>query len=265
VPSASTAGTGASAAIAGFVAAPHAGAAFDAALGAAEACLRNAQTALQTPDAPAELATRALAAYGAPLQRAFVIATTLAATARGRADAPIVAAAIVSCALAGRGEADVVAALAVGREIAARLTHALSLDPPWDAVAVISRIGAAGAAARAAALDADAARNAIGLAATQATGLGAVEGTAAGALAYGKAAADAVEAALLAANGFTAAAASLEGRRGLAALMASRFDETTISDGLGRVGCPRRREPLSKAIATQPLSRYSFAARSQLN
>ena len=220
----SRAAVGASEAVATFVAGRHAGPEFDDALGTARARLIAALTALQTPTATSELASRALASYGTPLRRVFAEATTLAAAARG--DAPIVAAALASSELAGRGETDVIEAIAVGREVAARLERALSLDAPWNATAVVAGIGAAAAAARAMGLDVDAARHAIGLAATQAAGLGVVDGTPADALAC--------EAALLARHGFTAASASLEGRRGLAALMASNVDEAALCDDLGR-------------------------------
>jgi hypothetical protein len=229
----SRATVGASEAVARFVAGPHAGAAFDDALSAARTRLVAALTALEAPTVTSELASRALASYGTPLRRAFAEATTLAAAPAARADAPIVAAALASSELAGRGETDVIEAIAVGREVAARLEHALALDAPWNATAVVAGIGAAAAAARAMGLDADAARHAIGLAATQAAGLGVVDATPADALARGKAAADAVEAALLARHGFTAASASLEGRRGLAALMASNFDEAALCEDLG--------------------------------
>jgi 2-methylcitrate dehydratase MmgE/PrpD-like protein len=229
-----TSHAGASQSVAEFVAAAHAGAEFDAALRPARALLTAARTALQTPTAESDLASRALASYGTPLRRTFADATTLAATPDGRGDAPIVAAALASGELLGRSDTDIAEAIAVGREVAARLERALAFDAPWDAVAVSAGIGAAAAAARAAGLDSAAARDAIGIAATQAASLGAVEGTPAAALACGKAAADAVEAALLALHGFTAASASLEGRRGLAALMASGFDEAALCDGLGR-------------------------------
>lgn len=49
----------------------------------------------------------------------------------------------------------------------------------------------------------------------------------------GKAAADAIEAALIAKHGFTSAPASIDGRRGLAALMAYRFDAASVVDGIG--------------------------------
>jgi 2-methylcitrate dehydratase MmgE/PrpD-like protein len=219
--------------LAQFVAGPHAGAAFDDALRAARTYLLDARRALQTPSATSELASRALASYGAPLRRTFTAAVVLSGAAGDRTDAAIVAAAVSSSELVGRSETDVVEAIAIGREVATRLDRALTFDAPWDAAGVIAGIGAAAAAARAAGLDAGSARNAIGLAATQATGLGVAEGTPAAALAIGKAAADAVEAALLARNGFTAASAALEGRRGLAALMASRFDATLLCDALG--------------------------------
>jgi 2-methylcitrate dehydratase PrpD len=225
---------GSSELLARFVAGPQAGAAFDDALRAARACLVDARKALQTPSATSELASRALGSYGAPLRRAFTSAVVLAGATGGPTIAAIVAAAVSSSELAGRAETDVVEAIAIGREVAARLDRALTLDAPWDAAAVIAGVAAAAAAARAAGLGAEPARNAIGLASTQAAGLGVVEGTPVAALTTGKAAADAVEAALLAQNGFTAAPAALEGRRGLAALMASRFDAAVLSDELGR-------------------------------
>ena len=83
------------------------------------------------------------------------------------------------------------------------------------------------------ALDAVCTRNALGVAATQAAGLALNANEAMEALETGKAAADAIEAALLAKHGFTSAPASIDGRRGLAALMAYRFDATAIIDELG--------------------------------
>ena len=61
-------------------------------------------------------------------------------------------------------------------------------------------------------------RNALSLCATQAAGLRAAAGTDAGPLQAGKAAFNAVEAALLARAGFTGATEPLDGRRGLFAL-----------------------------------------------
>ena len=75
------------------------------------------------------------------------------------------------------------------------------------------------ATARLFGLDAERARHALGLAATQATGLGVAEPASTGDIARGKAAFDALEGAALARAGFTSAPASIEGRRGLIALM----------------------------------------------
>jgi 2-methylcitrate dehydratase PrpD len=226
----------ASEALAAFIASPHAGAGFDAAMETARTRIAAARSALREPSAAAELANRALPPYGGPLRHAFaygVILAEAAVTDTGNSTDSRADAAIVAAALALAGDALAAEAVAIGCEVAARLRRALAFDAAWDAGAVTAGIGAAAAAARAAGLDAAAARDAIGLAATQAAGLGAVCGTAAGALGCGKAAADALEAAQLARAGFTAAPASLEGRRGLAALMASRFDPAVLLEGLG--------------------------------
>jgi len=226
----------ASEAVARFVVAPPAGVGFDAARRAARTSLLTARAALHVPSKNSASASRALASYGAPLRRAFGAGTSLAGVSE---DAAIVAAAVATSELSARGHADaddviVIEAIAIGREIARQLARTITFDAPWDAAAVVAGIGAAAAAAHAAALDEDATRHALGLAATQAAGLGAIKGTPAAAFACGKAAADAVEAALLAHNGFTAASSSLEGRRGLAALMASHFDEAALCEDLGR-------------------------------
>jgi hypothetical protein len=220
---------GASESVARFAVAAHGGTAFDVALRAAGARLAAARSALTRPTQTSTLAARALAPYGPTLRRAFVEATVLAQSPATRADA-----AIVAVALTADDESAALEAIAIGCEVAARLGRSLALDAAWDAGVVSARLGAAAAAARALGLDAAAARHAVGLAATQAAGLGIVQGSAAGELSYGKAAADAVEGAVLARHGFTSAAAALEGRRGLAALMAATFDRAALSDDLGR-------------------------------
>ncbi len=216
---------GASATLAAFVAAPHAGPAFDAVRESARARIEPARAALQRAGANAS-----------PLDRAFATGAALAG-----ADAPIVAAAL--CAGEFAGGHDVAESIAVGREIAARLRRAVHFDSPWDATAVCAAIGATAAAACATGLDAAAARDAIGVAATQANGLGVVTATPAARIACGKAAADALEAVALARAGFTAAPASIEGRRGLAALMASRLDVAALCDGLGERWASAEDEP----------------------
>jgi 2-methylcitrate dehydratase PrpD len=231
---------GVSEALAEFTVAAHAGAGFEHAAAAARALLRSADAppAADRPETAAEQQQRAAvrnavgAAYAPPMLRAFDAAHVASARC-SRSDGAIVTAALAAASLRGADETVQARAVAVGREVTHRLRSALRLDPAWDATAVTSRIGAAAAAACAAGLDAGAARHAIGIAATQASGLGVAEGGLAGALACGKIAGDAVEAAVLAGHGFTSAAASLEGRRGLAPLMASAFDARAVTEGLG--------------------------------
>jgi 2-methylcitrate dehydratase PrpD len=114
------------------------------------------------------------------------------------------------------------AATAVGYRVAELVAAALGsghVAIGWSVAATAGTIGAAAAAGRLLGLDSVALRNMLGLAATQAAGLVAATGTDAGPLQLGKAAANAVEAALLAAGGFTSAAQPLEGRRGMVAVM----------------------------------------------
>ncbi|WP_255955625.1 MmgE/PrpD family protein [Streptomyces odontomachi] len=115
-------------------------------------------------------------------------------------------------------------AVAVGHEVADRVAAALGPTHSaagWDVRATAGQLGACAAAGRLCDLDEDTLRHAVGLCATQAAGLTAAAGTDAEALALGKAAANAVEAVLLAQCGFTSSAEPLEGRRGLFAVMSS--------------------------------------------
>jgi 2-methylcitrate dehydratase PrpD len=118
----------------------------------------------------------------------------------------------------------VIDAIAVGYKaaglVAADLTAARQAG--WSLPATAGLVGAGVAAARVARLSAAQVRNALGLCATQAAGLARLEGTSAAAVQVGKAAADAVEAVLLSRSGFTSSAQSLEGRRGLYALLSAQ-------------------------------------------
>jgi 2-methylcitrate dehydratase PrpD len=130
---------------------------------------------------------------------------------------------VAVCAVAtalGQEADDTADAMAIGYEVADRLVRDLAgaAEAGWSASAVADRIGAGAAAARALRLPAAAARNAVGLCATQAADLAKAEG-AASELQAGKAAADAIEAAFLSRCGFTSPPQSLEGRRGLFALL----------------------------------------------
>lgn len=219
-----------SGALAAFAVAPHQGPAF------VEACARAHE--LYVRASAVRPAADVLDGFAsAPMRRALALGTALAADPALADGAATLAAALVMAGAHETGEASTVAAIAVGREVERRIVAAIADDAfarVWDVAAVGGRLGAVVAAARLGSLTAGAARHALGLAATQAAGTAAERGTPAGALALGKAAADALEAVALARHGFTAPAFPLEGRRGLAALMADRFDPETILDGLGR-------------------------------
>ncbi|OXI30273.1 hypothetical protein CFB89_24090 [Burkholderia sp. AU16741] len=134
-------------------------------------------------------------------------------------------------------ELEMAQAAAVGIEAAARLLGAVDSDAfraRWNVASAIGVLGAVLAAARLYRLDETCARHALGIAATQAAGLAHNVTHDMGALETGKAVADAIEAALIAKHGFTSAQASIDGRRGLAALMAYRFDAASIVDMIGR-------------------------------
>jgi 2-methylcitrate dehydratase PrpD len=149
---------------------------------------------------------------------------------------PVVCAALAAGDAAGAAGAVVLDAIVAGTEIAVRVAASLGsghVERGWDVDGTCGRLGAAVAAARVFALNAERTRNAIGVAATEAGGLRVAGGTPTAAYVRGLAAADGIEAALLARYGFTGAPQGIEGRRGLAALMAPSFDANAIVDGLG--------------------------------
>ena len=156
------------------------------------------------------------------------------------ADGATVATPVVCAALAAGEAADVsgaavIDAVIAGVEVALRVERALRghVERGWDVRGTCGRLGAAIAAARAFGLQRGAVHHAFGLAATSAGGLRAAAGTMTEAYVVGSAAADGIEAALLARAEFTAAPAALEGRRGFAALMATSFDTETLVAALG--------------------------------
>ncbi len=170
---------------------------------------------------------------GTPVERALVAARDAGILPEGPA-----LAAFASAVAAVSGEAAVDAQTAIVCAAAAALGEsraepvAVGLDATglvaiglpdaaargWSVPVIAATIGATVAAGLMLGLPESRLRAAIGIAATQATGLTAAEGTGAGALQAGKAAFNAVEAAQLAAAGFTSSAQPLEGRRGLYAL-----------------------------------------------
>ena len=170
---------------------------------------------------------------------------------------PVVCAALVAGEAAGASGAAVIDAVIAGVEIALRVERALGghAERGWDVRGTCGRLGAAIAAARTFGLQRGAVRNAFGLAATSAGGLRAAAGTMTEAYVVGSAAADGIEAALLARAEFTAAPAALEGRRGFAALMATSFDMETLLAALGErfalgefAALPASAPPVSPAV-----------------
>ena len=167
-----------------------------------------------TPGGPAHAVRAAMPA--GPALTAWV--TGAAAAAAPAPDDPAMA--MVVCAAARALGDDCLAAIAAGLEGAALVESGLNglASPGWSVQTVAAGIGAGLAAGVMLGLPEDQLRNALGVCATQAAGLRAAAGTDAGPLQAGKAAFNAVEAALLAREGFTGPAEPLDGRRGLFAL-----------------------------------------------
>ncbi|SMG50994.1 MmgE/PrpD family protein [Paraburkholderia susongensis] len=168
--------------------------------------------------------------------RAWLLGAILAKQTPASTATPILAAVIATGSKLAASDDEIAAAAAIGIEAAARLLAAVDNDEfraRWNGSSAVGILGAALALARLHRLDAARTRHALGIAATQAAGLARNEGQPMSAIETGKAAADAIEAVLLAKHGFTSAPASIDGRRGFAALMAYRFDEASIIEGLG--------------------------------
>ena len=149
---------------------------------------------------------------------------------------PVVCAALTAGEAAHAAGAVVLDAIVAGTEVAVRLAASLGsshVDRGWATEGTCGRIGAVVAATRIFGLNAERTRNALGIAATSAGGLRGAGATMTARYVHGLAAADGVEAALLARFGFTGAPLSIDGRRGLAALMSATFAPEAISDGLG--------------------------------
>lgn len=211
-----------------------------AAVDAARARVAHARALLRDDSAMASQLAALLQSQGSTpgdlRVRAWTLGATLANAGDATPDAPVLAAAVTVGDALGSPDTDVAQAAAIGIEAAARVLAAV--DSPefrarWNVASALGVLGATLAVARLYRLDATQARHALGVAATQAAGLAHNTSHAMGALETGKAAADAIEAALIAKHGFTSAPASIDGRRGLAALMAYRFDAQRVTEGIG--------------------------------
>ncbi|EIF28628.1 uncharacterized protein involved in propionate catabolism [Burkholderia sp. Ch1-1] len=213
----------------------------------AESALGAARDALTHARLLTDPATRSTAQITALLQsqgsaatdsrtRAWILGTSLATQAAASPVMPVLAAVIATGDKLGSSESDAIAAVAIGTEAATRILAAVDSDEfraRWNVASSVGLLGAVLAVSRLLRLDEAHTRHALGIAATQAAGLAHNADHAMEAIEIGKAAADALEAAMIAKHGFTSAAASIDGRRGFAALMAYRFDASAITDALG--------------------------------
>jgi 2-methylcitrate dehydratase PrpD len=121
--------------------------------------------------------------------------------------------------------ADFLLAFALGTGMVCRISMALSVAPArstiaWSQTGIAGGLGAALAVGKLLGLDEDAIRRAIGIAASQAAGMRVMHGTMTTALMPAQAAQTGLQAALLAAQGFTASPVSLEGRYGYLSVFA---------------------------------------------
>lgn len=137
----------------------------------------------------------------------------------------------------GRSGEELLSAYATGFEVAARVAlamHPAHYDAGWHVTATAGTLGAAAASAQLLKLGPDQTASALGLAATQAAGEREHFGTMAKAFGVAKAAANGTLAGQLAQRGFDAAPDSLQGRRGLFAVMAAHVQPDRLSAGLGQ-------------------------------
>jgi 2-methylcitrate dehydratase PrpD len=150
--------------------------------------------------------------------------------------APVVTAAIAVAETLDASGAELLSAVAVGAEVTLRVRDGVGQSMSakgWDVTAALGGLGAAVAAARLLGLDESTLTAAIGIASTRAAGFSRARGTDVAAFQVGKGAADGIEAARMAGRGFTAPAASIEGRRGLGHLLADHPAYSAITAGLG--------------------------------
>jgi len=151
--------------------------------------------------------------------------------------APVVAAGLSAAVLADASGVELLAAVTAGAEAALRVGLALmpeGLDRGWHMTGIAGPVGAAVCAGRLLGLDPAQLRSAVGLVAAQSAGVVEALGTMAKPLHPGKAAANGLEAALLAGYGLDGPPAPIEGPSGLVARHAGRVDTGAALDGLGR-------------------------------
>ncbi len=183
--------------------------------------------------------------------------------------APVVPAAMAVAQLTGASGRDVLTAVAAGVELACRVGNALGpghFDRGWHLTSTMGHLGAAAAAGRLLGLDAQRMRHALAIASTQAAGTTEQLGTMTKPLHPGKAAADGIEAALLAAKGFQGPKAPLAGQRGLGALMAPAPEPAVALEAIGETWEIEANafKPYSCGIVSHPVIDAAIALRQQL-
>jgi len=150
--------------------------------------------------------------------------------------APALPAAWAAAEAAEASGRDLLGALALGIEVCSRVClafHPWHYDEGWHITGTMGVFGAAAAAGRLLGLDARSMARAFGIAGTQAAGVREGFGTMTKPLHAGRAAQAGLTAALLAADGFTAPEAILEGRRGLGAVLSPEVDFSRATAALG--------------------------------
>jgi 2-methylcitrate dehydratase PrpD len=149
---------------------------------------------------------------------------------------PVMAAGLATGEISGASGKDLVRAHAVAVEVSGRTSLAIfpeHYDGGWHMSGTTGTIGAATAAGLALGLTAPELVHAIGMAATQASGQREQFGSETKSFHIGRAASSGVMAAMLAARGYTAAPDSLQGRRGMFAVMSAGNHPEALIDRLG--------------------------------
>ncbi|WP_182912834.1 MmgE/PrpD family protein [Paracoccus onubensis] len=149
---------------------------------------------------------------------------------------PVLSALLATRATARFSGADLVLSYVLAFDAAVRTGQAAMRhhDGGWHLTGTLGTIGAAVAVARVLGLDGLMTTHAIALAATQASGMQQNRGTMAKSFHAGKAAANGLLAAQLAANGFDGSTESLEGKRGFIRIYSTQSAPEALVDGLGK-------------------------------
>jgi 2-methylcitrate dehydratase PrpD len=153
----------------------------------------------------------------------------------GHVTAPVLPGLLALAEARGGSGRDVLAAFVLGVEVMCRVSRALApghYRAGWHATATLGRLGGAAACARLLGLDALGIDRAVGLGAAQLAGIHESFGTMGKPFQVGRAAADGLLAALLAASGMTGPAGILD-RAGWARRLSPDWTPGRLADGLG--------------------------------